>query len=47
MVHIRQCSARNRQQWLVAKWLGLSVTVRVRAMTKARVWSPFFMSKCD
>ena len=27
---------RNRQQCLVAEWLGLSVTVRVRVRAKAR-----------
>jgi len=35
---------RSHQQWLVAKWLGLSVTVRVRA--RVRKWSYFFSSTC-
>ena len=32
MVHIRRCSAGICQQWLIAEWLGLSVTVRVRVI---------------
>ena len=35
-VHIKQCSAGISQQWLVTKWLGLSVTVRVRVKAEAR-----------
>ena len=35
---------RSRQQWLVAKCLGLSVTVMVRA--RVRKWSYFFSSTC-
>ena len=36
----------SRQQWLVAEWLGFSVTVRVRA--RAREWdsSVLFFSLC-
>ena len=30
-VHIKRCSAGIRRQWFEAKWLWLSVTVRVRA----------------
>ena len=41
-VHIRRrCSAGIRQQCFVAEWLGLSVTVRVRA--RAREWNPFLL----
>ena len=43
-VHIRWCSAGISQQWLIIKWLGLSVTVRVRVMARAREW---FVHKCD
>ena len=28
---------RSRQQWLIAKWLGLGVTVRIRV--RARAWA--------
>ena len=36
---------RSRQQWLIAKWLGLGVTVRIRV--RARAWARewiFFLS---
>ena len=29
VVHIRRCSAGICQNWLIAEWLGLSVTVRL------------------
>ena len=32
VVHIRRCRAGICQQWLIAEWLGLSVTVRVRVI---------------
>ena len=32
-----QCTA-VRQQWLVAGWLGPSVTVRVKVRARAREW---------
>ena len=40
---------RNRQQCLVAEWLGLSVTVRVRVRTRARecIFPFFFSVKSD
>ena len=42
VVHIRHCSAGIcQQEWVVAKWLGLSVTVRVGA--RARGWNPSFI----
>ena len=42
MVHIRHCSAGIcQQEWVVAKWLGLSVTVGVGA--RARGWNPSFI----
>ena len=34
----------SRQQWLVAQWLGLSFTVRVRA--SARLLRSFFLFVC-
>ena len=36
---------RSRQQWLVAEWLGPSLTVRVRVRVRAREWgsSLFFL----
>ena len=53
MVHIRRCSAGIRQQFLVAEWLGLRITVRVRVRARAREWNPFlflfvflFVCKC-
>ena len=44
VVHIRRCSAGICQKWLIAEWLGLSVTVRVRVRARAREWSPSFFS---
>ena len=35
---------RSRRQCLVAEWLGLSVTVRVRAKAKEWGFPPFFFS---
>ena len=47
MVHIRRCSAGIRQQFLVAEWLGLRITVRVRVRARAREWNPFlFLFVC-
>ena len=36
-----QCTT-VRQQWLVAGWLGPSVTVKVRARTRERCFSLLF-----
>ena len=43
-----QCTA-VWQQWLVAGWLGPSVTVRVKVRARAREWcfSLLFFSKSD
>ena len=40
---------RSCQEWLVAKWLGPGVTVRVRVMSTARdgIISFLSVSKCD
>ena len=41
----------QHQQWFVAKWLGVGVTVRMRIMARAREWNYFFfflsVLKCD
>ena len=42
-VHIRRSSVHGRSKLLVVKWLGLGVTVRVRAWD--RKWIPFFFKK--
>ena len=39
-------SAGTRQQWLVAKWLGISVTVRVR-IREGFISFFFFLCRCD
>ena len=41
---IRRCNAHHCHQWLIAKWLGLSVTVRVRVRDKDREWNTFLFS---
>ena len=37
----------SRQQCLVAEWLGLSVTVRVRVGARAREWGVRTATVCD
>ena len=44
MLKTVQCTAVQRQ-WLVAGWLGPSVTVRVKVRARAREWCFFFIFK--
>ena len=44
VVHTRRNSVHGCSKFLVVKWLGLSVTVRVRVRAGDRKWILFFLS---